>query len=158
MKWCIQAHWIIPSVVYVVLGLEGELRFLLTCSNYGCNGMSELFCIHRSKHINICTILWLLKWWKHQALGISFSFTNIQRFQSRSRYSILRVHTHRLVGILVIPVSLCAITSVICWYIFLLSLSLTQAFTFSFFPTLSMCIKPGPKASAVSHICWISRD
>ena len=52
MKWCIQANWIVPSVVYVVLGLRGRLSLLLTCSHNGGYNVSVLLRSHASKDIN----------------------------------------------------------------------------------------------------------
>lgn len=42
-----------------VMGLEGELRFLLTSSNYGSNGMSVLFCNHFKQIYIQHSKLWL---------------------------------------------------------------------------------------------------
>lgn len=143
MKWCIQANWIMPSVVYVVLGLKGQLRLLLTCSHYGSYSMSSvLLCIRTSKHLTYA-----------QNCGSALALLQCLM----SSYGLLTVHTHRLAGIFVKPVFAYAAASVKRWYRFSLSLSLTRAFTFSVLlqntpAMLEVCASGPGQKPVLSHI------
>ncbi len=157
MKRCSQANWFIPSVGYVVLGSKGQLRLLLTGSHYG---TVCLYCFV-FMHLNSLTHAQnpgFIRWKHQETSGTCLHFKNLHYLRSRSPRMNISKHTHRLVGIFVKQVFAT-------WLQILLFSLFNTSFHVSFFSpkkyacfAWSMCIRPGPKANAVLHICRIPRD